>query len=93
MIVCVYILGCQLNQFQCAKTRKCIAQELTCDGRYDCADKTDEDSCPTLSPSPCGSNGFLCQGGSCINKSLVCNGKDDCGDASDELRCGLFPYN
>ena len=35
----------------CANGLDCIAEELWCDGNYDCYDLSDESSCPTVNYS------------------------------------------
>jgi len=47
MAVCVNVLACGYNQFQCRTRRNCISQCKVCDGDYDCTDGSDEANCST----------------------------------------------
>lgn len=37
--------SCEGDAFQCTLTRECIDTSSTCDGRFDCEDRSDEISC------------------------------------------------
>jgi len=44
---CFIVLACGSNQFQCRTRRNCISQCKACDGKFDCADGSDEHNCST----------------------------------------------
>lgn len=71
--------GSCAGQFMCGDG-SCIDPFWECDGWPDCADLSDEASCPC--------DGFTCGDGSCISASWECDGIVDCGDGSDESSCG-----
>lgn len=71
------------NFFQCKKDKYCIHKKHTCDGYYDCFDKSDEFNCSIKFIDR-----FFC-----LNTKeeiaihLVCDYVNDCSDRSDELFC------
>nr|XP_058943268.1 low-density lipoprotein receptor-related protein 2-like [Pocillopora verrucosa] len=75
--------SCLTSQFQCTITEECIDKSLVCDGKDDCGDDSDEDSCG----AECDSSEFQCDDRSCVLISVVCDGKTDCVDKSDEKHC------
>ncbi|TDG98033.1 hypothetical protein EPR50_G00214030 [Perca flavescens] len=78
--------SCGSGEFQCT-SGQCINIAWRCDGTKDCADDSDELSCP---PPSCTSQQFKCvTSGECISLGFVCDGEVDCIDGSDEQRtCG-----
>ncbi|XP_072041491.1 MAM and LDL-receptor class A domain-containing protein 1-like [Amphiura filiformis] len=69
--------------FTC-RNLNCISTELTCDGKDDCGDNSDENC-----RGSCGQYGFECNSGypECIFFELECDGSPDCNDGSDEENC------
>ncbi|XP_043274893.1 very low-density lipoprotein receptor-like isoform X2 [Venturia canescens] len=81
---------CRADQFQC-DDHTCISGHLYCNGKEECADKSDEKNC-TTKPAACDpQTQFECSQGSCIPLDHVCNGKPDCLGWEDESlkRCGI----
>ncbi|GAB1865448.1 Putative vitellogenin receptor [Camponotus japonicus] len=72
---------CEKDQFMC-KDGTCINSMDRCNSKYECADKSDEESCPVLQ---CHSDEFQCRDRTCISNSLECDGHNDCLDFSDEI--------
>nr|XP_012149751.1 PREDICTED: uncharacterized protein LOC100881290 [Megachile rotundata] len=73
---------CGARTFRC-KNGECVAHDLTCDGRADCRDETDE-TYVECSKKECSSFQFQCSYGACVERNAVCNGIKDCVDNSDE---------
>ncbi|XP_043944066.1 low-density lipoprotein receptor-related protein 6 [Protopterus annectens] len=77
---------CSPEQFTCSTGDiDCIPLAWRCDGYSECADKSDEKSCPV-----CSEMQFRCTSGQCIEMSLHCNGEADCQDKSDEKNCEVL---
>uniref|UniRef100_A0AAY5F3Y8 Low density lipoprotein receptor-related protein 5 n=1 Tax=Electrophorus electricus TaxID=8005 RepID=A0AAY5F3Y8_ELEEL len=78
---------CSSEQFTCATGEiDCIPMAWRCDGIAECADHSDEMSCPV-----CSELQFQCNKGQCVDAQLRCNGEPDCVDGSDERDCDNFP--
>ncbi|XP_072367395.1 low-density lipoprotein receptor-related protein 8 isoform X5 [Scyliorhinus torazame] len=73
-------LHCDVGQFQCRNDR-CVSLLWHCDGEDDCADNSDEESCPKKT---CAATEFICDNGDCIMESWRCDGEEECTDGSDE---------
>jgi len=72
----------------CESTQKCVPIWNTCNGIFDCEDKSDEMDCNCETCSD--GNNALCEGSStnmCILKSNVCDGISQCPDGEDEKNC------
>ncbi|XP_072367394.1 low-density lipoprotein receptor-related protein 8 isoform X4 [Scyliorhinus torazame] len=74
-------LHCDVGQFQCRNDR-CVSLLWHCDGEDDCADNSDEESCPAK--KTCAATEFICDNGDCIMESWRCDGEEECTDGSDE---------
>ena len=71
---------------KCDTINHCILTTYTCDGQYDCYDKSDESRCSNVT-SLCSDMYYLCSSGECISRAHQCDCRADCNDGSDELRC------
>jgi len=85
---------CELHQFFCKEDSRCIHQDLTCDGRNDCADGQDEEDSicrDRILRPPCHSSYKQCGDDLiCLPKKLWCDGKLDCVGGDDEKLCSKF---
>lgn len=70
-------------QFRCGDGT-CIPEQNVCDGRTDCQDASDEQSCGHLG---CKEDEFTCSNTRCLPQRFLCDGEDNCGDGSDEASC------
>ncbi|XP_061720060.1 basement membrane-specific heparan sulfate proteoglycan core protein isoform X2 [Cydia pomonella] len=77
-------VGCQPNEATCANGQ-CIPKSSVCDGKFDCSDQSDEETCHEN--GLCEPNQFRCDNRRCVLKSWICDSEDDCGDGSDERGC------
>lgn len=80
-------VACGPNQATCMNG-ECIIKSKICDGIFDCADGSDENSC---SSGRCEPNEFKCNNRKCVLKTWRCDGENDCGDGSDEEGCSALP--
>ncbi|XP_050544964.1 serine protease nudel-like [Daktulosphaira vitifoliae] len=77
---------CQINT--CVAYLNLTAPERLCDGRWDCEDKSDEDSSICSSSYCSKQNVYHCQSSSkCISNEFVCDGEEDCPESDDEAKC------
>lgn len=71
---------------------ECLAADKLCDGRFDCADGTDEEA-HVCAGRECAVTDMRCQNGRCVPKAKFCDHIDDCGDLSDEPKqCSCYTY-
>lgn len=68
------------DKFLCTNKR-CVSNDLRCDGWNDCGDNSDEKGCK------CDSLMISCRNGLCKSMFWQCDGVDDCGDRTDEMNC------
>lgn len=69
-----------------AMHKDCIPASWRCDGQNDCADRSDEEGCPSCHPDQ-----FRCQSGDCIDRAFVCDGTTHCTGGDDEVDCCKSP--
>ncbi|KAI9589328.1 putative vitellogenin receptor [Glossina fuscipes] len=81
---------CNLYEFQCKSSQKCIRREFVCDSDRDCEDGSDEENCIHDKSNQfshehmCGPNMYNCKNGFCVDLMRVCDGIQDCETGADE---------
>ncbi|CAL4182568.1 unnamed protein product, partial [Meganyctiphanes norvegica] len=80
---------CKDGEWQCT-SGQCIPENMTCDLKFDCIDKSDEIQCDH--PRYCGHNEYQCRNGQCIPIAMRCHAigglRDGCADGSHLVDCG-----
>uniref|UniRef100_A0A7N8XI62 Low density lipoprotein receptor n=1 Tax=Mastacembelus armatus TaxID=205130 RepID=A0A7N8XI62_9TELE len=72
------------TEFSCTgRLNQCVPSTWRCDGKADCDNGADEESCG----EPCTHTEFRCGSGQCVSSSFVCDDEPDCDDGSDEASC------
>uniref|UniRef100_A0A8C7S790 Low density lipoprotein receptor a n=1 Tax=Oncorhynchus mykiss TaxID=8022 RepID=A0A8C7S790_ONCMY len=93
-------LSCRTTEFSCGgHLNQCVPSTWLCDGKADCENGVDEESCgkwlpsntrisvPPTAPKHCTDNKFRCSNNQCVSASFVCDEELDCDDGSDEASC------
>ncbi|XP_036070280.1 low-density lipoprotein receptor-related protein 2 isoform X3 [Oryzias melastigma] len=76
---------CAAPSVLCPGSPVCVSQQQLCDGRRDCPDGSDEESCVFKCQN---AEDFLCSDHrKCVSKIHVCDGRSHCPDGSDERQC------
>ncbi|KAM6902150.1 vitellogenin receptor-like [Xenentodon cancila] len=76
---------CNEPSLLCRHSLVCLPQARLCDGKRDCPEGDDEESCVVTCPPKAE---FRCKDRrSCVSKSQVCDGRAQCFDGSDEVDC------
>nr|XP_046227551.1 MAM and LDL-receptor class A domain-containing protein 1 [Scatophagus argus] len=89
-------LTCGVDQYQCAYSLQCIPASWRCDGELDCADRSDEEFCPSAVPGTvppqdkCPAGHFQCSNDLCLPSILRCDRVPDCPNGEDEYSCPLL---
>ncbi|XP_070174113.1 very low-density lipoprotein receptor-like [Littorina saxatilis] len=74
---------CPGNKWQCG-SNECVWKNERCNGRLDCADRSDEHNCANFT---CWPKFWKCSNNHCIREDYRCDGSTDCRDGSDEQNC------
>lgn len=82
--------SCSPSAFTCGHGGECIPAHWRCDKHNDCVDGSDEQNCPTHTPTSCPASFFTCDNHLCISRNWLCDTDNDCGDGSDEKNCSKF---
>ncbi|XP_065177353.1 uncharacterized protein LOC135808136 [Sycon ciliatum] len=80
-----FVPGCGVGMFECHNNGQCLSPHKHCDGKVDCSDGSDEESCvcDTGIQFTCTSNIS-----ECVPRSMVClNTTALCSDGSDAVSC------